>query len=149
MSNTNIERVLLDLALSELKPMNIGGVPFQLITIHEDHESDFEEIKTEEEAVSHAANLGLAIKGERAVDYSKMDETKFELFWAKNRFSVPVGEPSYRELFGRAVLRESNMEHLLEKYNDVEGELEELLDYDEDGEEVEIDANGRPIVSAA
>ena len=147
MSSTNIERVLIEIAETEVRIENIAGFTFNLITLTQFIREDFAECETNQEVLELASELGLAIKGERASAYKGMTQQKLELFWARKEFEVKEGEPSIRERFGEAVLRESNMLDLIEdevEEFDIESELDDLA-----SEEIEIDANGRPITSVA
>ena len=147
MSNTNIERILIEMAETEVKVQNIAGFTFSLITLTQFIREDFSDCKTNEDVLILASELGLAIKGERASDYKGMTQQKLELFWSREEFDVVEGEPSIRERFGEAVLRESNMLDLLEDESeelDIEGELDELA-----GEELEVGPDGRAVPSGS
>lgn len=113
MSTTNVERILIELAQTESRVVNIAGITFALLTITENHIEDFEDAETNADVITHASDLGLAIKGERATDFKGMTKEKLDLFWSRPEFAVADGDKSIREQFGLRVLEESEMMDLI------------------------------------
>ena len=127
----DIEKTLLDLAQTNIIMKNIGEHKFQLMTLTS---TIREELELEEELdclLDRAADYGLSIKGERAVDFDGMNDQKLTLFWSNKAFSVNDDEVSVRKQFGALVLEESEMEDLIEKLtpeDDEEISTESLLE---------------------
>ena len=146
----NTERMLAEIIQSNLIPQNIGGIQFNSMTLNDFHLEEIEELETVDEIIEYASLIGLAMKGVRAVNKKGAEKEKIMLFWKSDEFQVPQGEESLQSRFGTQVLIDSDMEYFMVEEPE-EIDTDSMLDgiLDEDGEEVEIDANGRPIVSAA
>jgi len=139
----NTERMLVELAQSNYIPLNIGGIQFNCMTLNEYHLEEIEELETVNEIIEYASLIGLGMKGQRAANKKGMDQEKLQFFWKSDEFAVDKDEESLQSLFGKKVLAESDMEHLL---------VEESEEIDTDSmlgeiETVTVGPNGQPLAS--
>ena len=109
----DIEKMLLELAQTNIIPKNIAGHQFQLMTLTNSIREELEELDDLASLINKAANYGLSIKSERAIDFDNMSEEKLDVFWSNKAFDTE-SETSIREQFGIAVLELSEMEDLIE-----------------------------------
>ncbi len=114
----NIEKALLELAQTNAVTKNIAGHQFQLMTLTDSIRDELEHEDNLESLLDKAANFGLSIKQERAVEFNGMTEQKLELFWSRKDFATEDEETSVRHQFGQAVLAESDMEDMIEAFVD-------------------------------
>ena len=136
MSNTfDIERCLLDLAQTNILVKNIGGHQFQLMTLTSSIREDLEHEEDLTELLERAANFGLSIKSERALDFDGMTDEKLSVFWSNKAFETE-GDVSLREQFGQAVLEESGMTDMIDALTE-----DEVTIGDIDVTSLEEDAN--------
>lgn len=125
----DIEKTLLELAQTNVVMENIAGHNFQLMTLTDSIREELEHEDDLIELLNKAANYGLSIKSERAIDFDNMTEQKLELFWSNKAFDTE-SDVSTREQFGRVVLELSDMEDMvlaLEKDETEEVDTEQLL----------------------
>ena len=115
----NIERALLEIAQTNVVPKGIASHQFQLMTLTDTIREELEHEEDLDSLLEKAANYGLSIKQERAVDFNGMTEQKLELFWSRKDFAVDDDEMSVRHQFGQAVLIESDMEDMIEALTEV------------------------------
>lgn len=130
MNNTfDIERCLLDLAQTNTVVKNIGSHSFQLMTLTSSIRDELEHEDDLTELLHKAANFGLSIKSERAVDFDGMTEQKLDVFWSNKAFETE-GDVSVREQFGQSVLEESDMTDMIDALTEDEDEpsVESLLE---------------------
>jgi len=125
----NYEDLLVELAQTNDITVEVEGYSFKAYTLCDTHKELLQSCESREELLDEVSNIALRVRDSRAIEFKGMTEDKLTKFWANGEYEEFV-DPSLRHAFAENALEQSNMFEVLERFEPVVLDGDNLPDSD-------------------